>query len=166
MDGDYRPHPDRPGEKSRRSAACVTRWCYLVVESDRDDITRQQWLKFLVQLRLDIVAIYDTGGRLPHALVQLPPCRTKEDWDAKCDRLLPLLVMFGADKKTMTAVRLSRLPQCQRLGKIDKDGNYQKFDSPRLQGLLYFCPPNGYLPDYLPKEKDRYLPIIERPTYG
>jgi hypothetical protein len=166
VDGEYRTHPDNERGQSRRSAACVTAWRYLVIESDHETITRTQWLKVLVRLKLDIVAIYDTGGRLPHALVQLPRCATKERFDAMRDEWAPRLVMLGADPKTLSAVRLSRLAQCERLGKLDKDGTYQRFEKPRLQKLLYLCPPRArHLPKHLPENDGRYLPIIERRVY-
>ena len=45
----------------------------------------------------------------------------------------------------LSAVRLTRLPCCERLGKEDEDGKYQKFaDGPHLQRLLYLNPaPDG-----------------------
>ena len=53
--------------------------------------------------------------------------------------------MLGADISSLSAVRLTRLPCCERLGKEDKDGKYQKFaDGPHLQRLLYLNPaPDG-----------------------
>ena len=114
VDGEYRQNEH--GKKTRRAAACCTAWRYMVVESDRSELTVQDWLRVLVRLPLNTVAIYETGGNLPHALVELSPSATKEEWDAKRDQLLPSLVTLGADAKAMSAVRLSRLPQCERLG--------------------------------------------------
>ena len=53
--------------------------------------------------------------------------------------------MLGADTGALSAVRLSRLPCCERLGKDDAAGNYQAFaDGPHLQRLLYLNPaPDG-----------------------
>ena len=48
----------------------------------------------------------------------------------------------------MTAVRLSRLPCCERLGTTDNHGVYRPFsDGPRLQRLLYLNPGPGFGPD-------------------
>ena len=68
VDGEYRPNGK--GKWSGRSQENVTAWRYMVLESDRDDISAGQWLAFLVQLHLPVAAIYETGGRLPHALVR------------------------------------------------------------------------------------------------
>jgi hypothetical protein len=159
VDGEY--HLNDNGDQSRRSASCVTSWRYMIVECDHD-VSLEDWLKVLVQLPLRIVAIYETGGRLPHALVRLSPSDSKQEWDCKRDLLLPSLVMRGADPKTMTAVRLSRLPQCERLGKFDKDGNYIRFPEPRVQRLLYMNPSPDDLGDYLAPWADD-TPIIEKP---
>jgi hypothetical protein len=158
VDGEYRKNDN--GDLSRRSQACVTSWRYMVIECDHD-VSPGDWRRVLVQLPLPIVAIYETGGRLPHALVRLSPSAAKEEWDRKRDELLPSLVVRGADPKTLTAVRLSRLPQCERLGKLDRSGNYRAFAAPRVQRLLYLNPPASYLPGYLDPRTDD-TPIIER----
>ena len=160
VDGEY--YPRDGGSRSRRSEASVTSWRYMVVESDLD-VPAVDWLRVLVQLPLRIAAIYETGGKLPHALVELSESSSKQEWDRKRDQLLPSLVTLGADPKTMSAVRLSRLPQCERLGTFDRDGAYLAFDKPRVQRLLYLNPPRDYLPGYLdPWADDR--PIIEKPV--
>ena len=98
---------------------------------------RITWLAALLLLPLPIVSICETGGRLAHALVRVD-ASSKDDWDRSKDALVPVLTMLGADTHILSAVRLTRLPCCQRLGKKDKDGKYQKFpDGPHLQRLLY-----------------------------
>jgi hypothetical protein len=56
---------------SRRSEGNLTAWRYLVVESDRNDISEEEWLTFLAQLRLPIAVIVETGRRLAHALIRI-----------------------------------------------------------------------------------------------
>ena len=63
VDGKYRI--TERGTESRRIAACVTAWRYMVVESDRSELSVQDWLRILVRLPLNIVAIYETGGQPP-----------------------------------------------------------------------------------------------------
>ena len=81
---------------------------------------------------------------MPHALLRVD-APSKEGWDEIRDALAPLLIMLGADISSLSAVRLSRLPCCERLGKQDEHGVYQNFeDGPHLQRLLYLNPqPDG-----------------------
>ena len=66
---------------------------------------------------------------------------SKEAWDLYRDHLKPALTRLGADKGVFTAVRLTRLPSCFRMGKEDhKTGQYVKFSEPHLQRLLYLNP--------------------------
>ena len=101
----------------------MTSWRYLLLESDL--APREQWLSFLAQAPLKIVAIYSSGGKSIHALVRLDAA-SKADWDAQRDELEPIVVELGADRQAMTAVRLSRLPGAIR-------GNMR-------QHLFYFNP--------------------------
>jgi hypothetical protein len=142
VDGTF--HLNDEDKPSRRSWQNVTCWRYMVVESDRDDISPTDWLTALAQLRLPIAAIYESGGRLAHALLRIN-APNKEGWDRIRDLLLPLLVTIGADRGSLSAVRLSRLPCCQRLGKEDEHGTYRKFeDGPHFQQLLYLnAAPDG-----------------------
>ena len=144
VDGLYRLNDD--GKRSRRSHQNVTSWRFLLLESDRADISSSEWLAALVLLPLPIVSICETGGRLAHALVRVD-ASSKDAWDRCKDALVPVLTMLGADTHILSAVRLTRLPCCERLGKEDKDGKYQKFaDGPHLQRLLYLNPaPDGTL---------------------
>ena len=129
-----------PEGKSRRCEECVTSWRYLVVESD--DAPRELWLRVLVQLPLPIAAIYDSGKRGVLALVRVD-AESKAHWDEIVRiRLLPILVTLGACDDSLTAVRLTRLPNCRR----GQTGN--------MQSLLYLNPQ----PDY--------TPIAHRRTYG
>jgi len=141
VDGRY--HPTDEGDKmSCRNHRAVTAWRYLVIESDEADT--RQWLGAIVQLPLRIAAMYSSGGRSVHALVRVD-ARTKGEWDAERDKLRTALTVLGADPKTLTAVRLTRLPGCLRHGKmvnfVDGDGQkkkrYDRFPRPKLQKLLY-----------------------------
>lgn len=122
VDGKFRDIP-RLNKKSRRAEECVLRWLYLLLESDEAD--PDQWLRVLVQLPLAIVAIYTSGRRSVHALVRVD-ASTKKDWDDIKDRIAKVMVPLGADRGALTAVRLSRLPQCLR--------------GEKMQELLYINP--------------------------
>jgi hypothetical protein len=133
--GKWMANPRQGGKLSRRSAEAVTRWTYLVLESDEAD--EGLWCGFLAGLKLPIQAIYTSGGRSIHALVRLP-VRSQWEWD-ECRRLLlPLLSALGADPGAISGVRLSRLPGCYR--------------GQRLQRLLYLDPDPG----------ESGVPIVER----
>jgi hypothetical protein len=135
VDGRYRRNPRQGNKPSRRSQESVTAFRFAVLESDEADLT--DWLKCLVQMPLPIAAIYESGGRSIHALVQVN-AQTKDAWDDKMRRIKPHLITLGADPGALTAVRLSRLPQAER--------------GERLQKLLYLAPnPTG-------------IPIIEKPA--
>lgn len=109
--GRWVPKQDRSGNLTRRSGDCATRFPYMVLESD--EAPPELWLCFLAQLPLPIAAIYTSGGRSIHALIKCD-CGSKAGWDALRGKLLPLLVKLGADQGALSAVRLTRLPFCDR----------------------------------------------------
>lgn len=78
------------------------------------------WNRLLAMSPLAIKAIYSSGGDSWHALVNVDMA-TKADFDAYlrngAKRVLPKI---GADPGAMTPVRLSRLPGCTRLGKLQR----------------------------------------------
>ena len=133
--GDY--FPNDSGSMSRRSWQNVTSWRYLVLESDRANSSH--WLAALAQMPLAISAIYTSGGHSIHALVRLD-AESKHEWDAAVAQIKPILVTLGADRKAMSAVRLTRLPMCERLGSTDANGVYMAHPVPRIQRLLYLNP--------------------------
>jgi hypothetical protein len=94
---------------------------------ETDCAPTELWLKALALLELPIIAIYDSGGRGPHALVRLGASSLAE-WHAALAPYLEHLVRLGACAKTLTPLRLTRLPNCLR----EQTG--------RLQQLLYFAP--------------------------
>jgi hypothetical protein len=102
-DGQFRIND--AGKMSRRSHQNITAWRFMVVESDRTDITAAQWLAALAQLPLPIAAICETGGRLAHALLRID-AESKEEWDQIRDRMASLLIMIGADCGSLSAVRV------------------------------------------------------------
>jgi len=147
VDGTYKPNgnknPDGTDKLSRRSAPNVTSWRFMVVESDKADSAH--WLAALVQMPLRIAAIYTSGGKSIHALVSLD-AGSKPEWDAKRDAMRGALVTLGADPGAMSAVRLSRLPGCHRLGTTDKNSVYVRYHEPRMQTLLYLKPHPTLIP--------------------
>jgi hypothetical protein len=148
---DGEAHPNDNGHESERSWQNVTSWRYLLVESDHAEPC--DWLAALVQMPLPIAAVYTSGGRSIHALVRVD-AGSKSHWDEIASDLKPALIVLGADPKAMSAVRLSRLPCCERLGARDKNGIYRSFPgAPHMQRLLYLDP----APDS--------APICERRTF-
>lgn len=111
VDGQTHPNPRQDNKPSRRSEESVTSWRYLVLESDVAD--PKEWLSCLVQLPLQISAIYTSGGKSIHALVRVDAV-SKQQWDAIRNQIRPILVPLGADEAAMTGVRLSRLPGALR----------------------------------------------------
>lgn len=110
VDGAYHYNP-RQGHQSRRSEESVTSFRHLVLESD--EAGRDEWIAYLCQLELAILAIYSTGGRAPHALARIDS-PNKEAWDRFVHPRIPALVRAGACRGSLTAIRLSRLPGCRR----------------------------------------------------
>ena len=138
VDGVWRPNAG--GNWSLRSQGNITSFRYLVLESDRADISEREWLAFLAALALPVAAIVETGRRLAHALIRVD-AKTKAEWDHVKDKLAPLLIRGGADPDSLTAVRLTRLPGCERLGERMRNGVYHEFaDGPHVQRLLYLNP--------------------------
>lgn len=155
VDGEWRPNPRAPREKwvnnlppmSRRIWECVRQFRFLVLESDVAD--PKDWLAFLVQAPLRIAAIYTSGGRSVHALVQVD-CATRQAFEAEKTALAPFLsvcLMAGADKGPLSMLAPTRLPGCWRGGKVkppEKPGAAWGFfpfkDGPHLQKLLYLRP--------------------------
>jgi hypothetical protein len=134
VDGQYHWNP-RMEKDSRRSQESVTSFRYAVLECDQKPKEKwlPVWLKILVQLPLAIVAITDSAGKSAHALVRVA-CDSKDAWDKfKVEYLCPLITL-GADDGALSAVRLTRLPQCWR--------------GDRRQELLYLNPAADGTPIY------------------
>jgi hypothetical protein len=114
-----------PQGLSFRCTDCVTDWRHVVIETDC--APADLWLKALVLLELPIIAIYHSGGRGPHALVNLG-ASSVEEWHALLEPHREHLIRLGACPGTLTPLRLSRLPNCRR----EETG--------QLQALLYLSP--------------------------
>jgi hypothetical protein len=114
---------ERQQRMSRRSEESITAFRHAVLESDCKPT--DQWLKILVQLPLPIVSITSSGGKSLHALVRVD-ASSKSNWDQTIGAIKPTLINLGADPGALTAVRLTRLPNCYR--------------GERFQELLYFNP--------------------------
>ncbi len=125
VDGEWHLNPRDGGKLSCRSKEAVTAFRFAVLESD--DAPPDLWLSALAQLPIRIAAIYTSGGRSIHALWQVD-ATTKAEWDSTVAPRKAALKVLGADPGALSAVRLSRLPQCERLEK----GGFQK--------LLYLNP--------------------------
>lgn len=126
VDGQYHWNEDQQ-KQSRRSKESITAFRYAVLESDCQPL--EQWLRILVQLPFPIVSIAASGGKSLHALVRVE-ATSKVDWDRTIAAIKPRLINLGADAGALTAVRLTRLPNCYR--------------GARLQELLYLDPtPSG-----------------------
>jgi len=114
-----------PNGESWRSEENVTSWRYMVIGSDT--APENLWLKMLVQAPLAISAIYTSGGNSIHALMRVDQ-PSKEEWDKFRDSIKADLITLGACPGSLSAVRLTRLPNCRR----EKTG--------QLQRLLYLNP--------------------------
>ena len=133
VDGQLHWNP-RQQRESKRSEEAVTSWRYAILESDK--VPASDWLKILVQLPVRIVAIYSSGGSSVHALVHID-ASSKSEWDAALrTKVLPVLSLLGADPGSLTAVRLSRLPNCMRGQTGELQELYYLNPQPEAQPLL------------------------------
>jgi hypothetical protein len=114
---------ERQQRQSRRSEESITAFRHAVLESDCQPA--DQWLKILVQLPLPIVSITSSGGKSLHAVIRVD-ANSKSNWDETVGTIKPRLINLGADPGAITAVRLTRLPNCYR--------------GERFQELLYLNP--------------------------
>jgi hypothetical protein len=136
-----------PDGISFRAAECVTDWRHVVLETDC--APAGLWLKALTLLKLPIIAIYNSGGRGPHALARLG-ASSLEQWHALLDPHLEHLVRLGACAKTLTPLRLTRLPNCMR----EQTGQLQK--------LLYLAPNADGTPITARPLREEELAVWER----
>ncbi len=118
-------------DDSCRSVRTATAFRWAVLESD--ELPPDMWLKIVCQLPLPICAMYTSGGRSIHALWRVA-APTKFNWDFQVLPYKKTLAAMGADPGALTAVRLSRLPGCER---AEKQG---------VQRLLFLAPGNPGVP--------------------
>jgi hypothetical protein len=124
-------HRSATGSMSTRCADAITSFRYGVLESDVADPAI--WLRILMLMPIPIAAIYTSGGRSIHALWRID-ADSKKDFDKIVKPLKPQLTVLGADPAALTAVRLTRLPNCWRRS---TDG---------FQKLLYLDPEPNAVP--------------------
>ena len=97
--------------QSYRCIETVTSWRYLVLETDV--AAPQLWLALLAMAPIRIAAIYHSGGRGHHALVRID-AGSKLEADDICEFYKREYCPLGACKSTLSAFRLTRLPNCFR----------------------------------------------------
>jgi hypothetical protein len=143
-------------ELSRRTAQNVTRWPYLLLESD--SAPHELWLNALVRMRLRVVAIVASGGRSLHAIVKLDKSTEAElRWEIENPDNEETLITLGCDPQALKTMVYPRLPNTWREGKrmgvkgedgkVKRDSKgkaivrFQPFPHGRaMQSLLYFNP--------------------------
>lgn len=125
VDGQWHPNPRQNDEPSCRSEESLTAFRYVVLESDI--APANLWLAFIVQVPARVSAIYTSGSRSIHTLIQID-AKSKAEWDAIAGQWKRPLKVLGGDAGCLSAVRLSRLPGCAR---PEKNG---------FQRLLYLAP--------------------------
>ena len=154
VDGRWLPKPGTV-EMSRRTKDNVTRWPYLLLESDK--APHELWLNALVRAQIRIVAIVASAGRSLHAVVRLDKL-TEDQWKEEVhdENARPVMEVLGSDGQAMHAMVYPRLPgtwrEGKRVTKIGPDGKavtdrgkpvykFQPFpDGRRKQRLMYFNP--------------------------
>jgi hypothetical protein len=125
VDGQWHPNPRQNDEPSCRSEESLIAFRYIVLESDI--APSDLWVAFVVQVPARIAAIYTSGSRSIHTLIQID-AKSKAEWDAIAGQWKRPLKVLGGDAGCLSAVRLSRLPGCAR---PEKNG---------FQRLLYLAP--------------------------
>jgi hypothetical protein len=134
------PHYDTrfAHDLSYRCIEAVSSWRYLVLETAVAPALL--WLALLAMAPIRIAAIYHSGARGHHALVRID-AGSKPEADDLVESYRREYVPLGACESTLSAFRLTRLPNCLR-GQTD-----------RWQSLIYLNPnPTG-------------TPILEQPVF-
>lgn len=140
VDGRWHPKVGKP-ELSRRTSASVTRWPYILLESDAAPL--DMWLNAIVRARIRICSIASSGGRSLHALVRV-------DKECEADLVAELqhkdaqetLAVLGCDAQALHGMVYPRLPgtwrEGKRIGKRGPDGKPLKDD--RGKTIMHFVP--------------------------
>lgn len=114
---------------TRRAGTCVTRFPYMVLESDSAPV--DLWLRALSLLELRIAAIFSSGGKSVHTLVRVDAL-SKAEFDS-CSRLVAeVLGSMGADPQALKGLPMSRVPGVLRR------------ETGRVQELWYLDPDPGW----------------------
>ena len=97
----------------------VTRYEHVLVESDSLPVEEQK--KLLINLKLPIAALIESGGKSVHAIVKIQAI-DKSEYKKRVDYLFDYLSKhkFVVDKANKNPARLSRLPGAMRDGKLQK----------------------------------------------
>lgn len=128
-------------ELSRRTKASVTRWPYLLLESDKAPL--EMWLNAMVRARIRICSITTSGGRSLHALVRVDK-DTEEELIAELKRgdALETLAVLGCDAQALHGMVYPRLPNTwregKRMGKLDREG--KPVNGPNGRRVMTFVP--------------------------
>lgn len=128
-------------EMSRRTKLSVTRWPYILLESDK--APHELWLNAMVRARIRIVAITTSGGRSLHALVKLEKETEAELLqEVKDPDSEELLTLLGCDAQAMHGMVYPRLPNTWREGKrmtkLDAEG--KRIVDGRGKAVMHFVP--------------------------
>ncbi len=157
VDGKWYPvERNNQVEMSRRTKQSVTRWPYILLESDK--VPFELWLNCLVRMRIRIVSITHSGGRSLHALCRLDKDSEEElQAEIQDEGARETLAILGTDTQALQSLVYPRLPNTFRKGKrmskrdpvtnevVKKNGRavmeFVPFEGgARKQSLLYFNP--------------------------
>ena len=139
---------------SFRCLETISSFRHIVIETDL--VPDELWLPILARLPLRIKAVYHSGKRGYHALVQIA-ANTKEEADKEIELIEPELVRLGACSGTLTPHRLTRLPNCMRTWTDAGSGKRVK----QLQRLIYLNPNRSGQPICeLPEREPPYMPWL------
>lgn len=110
---------------SYRADACVKDFRFAVVEFD--NLSHEDQCAFWWAIRLNVVALVDSGGKSIHGWVRVC-CNNANEWTERVERSLYAkhLIPLGVDSSCKNEARLSRTPGWNR------DDKWQR--------LLYLCP--------------------------
>lgn len=163
VSGEWKPNgrKDNAGQPllSRRSGKNVTAWRYMLLEAD--DVSPEEWIKVASQLPMAVSAIYTSGGRSVHMLVRVNAANYDHFYSLS-QKMGPVVAALGGDSAAISGVRLTRLPFCMREGFYKKGGEYQRYDAPRKQRLLYLNPH----PEVKPLAMMKKCRVIDRTLLG
>ena len=97
----------------------VTRFAYVLVESDSMPLEEQK--KFLINQKLPIVALIESGGKSIHAIVKIE-ASDENEFKQRTNFLFDYLSQrqFQIDEANKNPARLSRLPGAMRNGNIQR----------------------------------------------
>jgi hypothetical protein len=120
-----RTYVERLRKSSRRSEENLTHYSYALVESDK--IETPLWLTILKQLPLPIMSIVLSGNESAHAIVKIDAL-DRGKWMERVRALAEQVLPLGACQGSLTAVRLTRVP------------NVKRADTGKTQRLIYLNP--------------------------